>query len=144
MNPKEAMLAREAASKEMQMAFGTLKPGAAASKEAAEKIASRWRDLMATDGIQVQVYAIADNEVLFTEDAGRILDVREFVLAQPEALKFRWKDTDFLAADAQKLKAERAAKAAPPPAKAKKPVAPTKAKAATGGSSSSKRKSDEL
>lgn len=39
--------------------------------------------------------ATADHELLVTEEYGRILEVRDFILEQPEVSKFRWKDTDF-------------------------------------------------
>ena len=93
LNPREAVLDSQAKSAEMHMAFATLKTGAVKDKAAAEALGQQWRSLMATDGIMLSLYAIADNELLFTEDGGRILDVRDFVLAQPETAKFRWKDT---------------------------------------------------
>ena len=98
-NVKESILERDAKSKDMQMAFATLKAGTVATKEEAEKMGVRWRDMLLTDAIKVAVYAISESELLFTEEEGRILDVRNFVLAQPEIEKFRWKDTDFLPKD---------------------------------------------
>jgi hypothetical protein len=135
---REAMLASEAGSKAMQMSFATLKPGAAATKEEAEALGVRWRDLLATDALKASVYALSETELLYTEEEGRILELRNFLLAQPEIEKFRWKDTDFTPADLPRLlggegggaKKKAAAKRATAPS-GKKAVASSKKKVAT-------------
>jgi hypothetical protein len=36
------------------------------------------------------------NQMIVTQEDGRSLEVKEFILAQPEVEKFRWKDKDWL------------------------------------------------
>lgn len=94
-NIQEKVLEQEASSGNMQMAFATLKKGVAATQREAEEVGKRWQALMQTAGISTNLYAISADDLLFTDDNGVILKVREFVLDQPEIEKFRWKDTDF-------------------------------------------------
>jgi hypothetical protein len=76
----------------------------------------------------VKVYATSDHELLVTEDNGRILEVKDFLLSQPEVSKFRWKDTDFT-----KTPTPTPEPTAKP--KAKKKASPSKQKAAAASES---------
>ena len=54
------------------------------------------------------VYAIEDNSILLTNDDGKILEVRRFVLEQPEVEKFTWNSQDYFPTpDASKGKKKR-------------------------------------
>lgn len=88
----------------MQMAFATIKESVTKDAKEIEEIGKRWQALLATNGVQVSLYPIGGQDILFTEDAGRILEVRDFVLNQPELEKFRWKDTDFTPTPTPKAK----------------------------------------
>lgn len=90
---KEAYLSHSAKSGEMHMSFVTLKKGACKTQKEAEELGARWRDLLKTDGLAVGLYPLSETELLYTEEEGRILEARDFLLSQPEVEKFRWKDT---------------------------------------------------
>lgn len=92
---QDLVLEHEAKSGNMQMAFCTLKKGTAANKFEAEQLGQKWNSLMQTAGIRATLYAISEDDLLFTDDSGVIMKVRDFLLEQPEVEKFRWKDTDF-------------------------------------------------
>lgn len=82
--------------------------------------------------------ATADHELLVTEEYGRILEVRDFLLAQPEVSKVRWKDTDFTKESV--AAASGGSAAAPKPKKSGK----KKSKTATTATPASASKSGEL
>lgn len=105
---QDMVLEHEAKSGNMQMAFCTLKKGTAKTKFDAEQIGARWTSLMQTAGIRATLYAISEDDLLFTDDTGVIMQVRDFLLEQPEVEKFRWKDTDFDHSWLAKKKAEEA------------------------------------
>ena len=92
---KDTMLASEATSGNTQMAFLTLREGVAEDDEARAKLAGRWAALLGTNAVKISYHMIGGNELLITEEQSRILEVKDFVLTQPEVAKFRWKDTDF-------------------------------------------------
>lgn len=128
---KDAYLEGEARKKDMQMAFCTLHPDATANKAESEKLGAKWQAILQTGGNRVNVYATSDHELLFTEEYGRILEVRDFLLAQPEVAKFRWKDTDFT----KESLAASAAASAPEPKAAKKKAGGSKSKKTAAGKS---------
>ena len=84
------MLASEASSGTTQMAFLTLRDGVAADDEERAKLAGRWAALLGTNAVKISYHMIGGNELLITEEQGRIIEVKDFVLQQPEVLKFRW------------------------------------------------------
>ena len=84
------MLASEASSGNTQMAFLTLRDGVAADDEERAKLAGRWAALLGTNAVKISYHMIGGNELLITEEQGRIIEVKDFVLQQPEVLKFRW------------------------------------------------------
>jgi hypothetical protein len=87
---RSTMLASEATSGNTQMAFLTLRDGVAADDEERAKLAGRWAALLGTNAVKISYHMIGGNELLITEEQGRIIEVKDFVLQQPEVLKFRW------------------------------------------------------
>ena len=81
-----------------QMMFATLKEGTFDTKEETSTLGSQWSSLMKTGGVDVQVYPLEANKLLFTEQNGQVFKVKKFVLEQPEVEKFTWKDQDFFPA----------------------------------------------
>ena len=92
---KETMLASEATSGNTQMAFLTLKDGVAETDEERGKLGAQWAALLGTNAVKISYHFIGGNELLITEEQSRIVEVKDFLLNQPEVAKFRWKDTDF-------------------------------------------------
>lgn len=92
---KDMLLQHEASSGNMQMAFITLKKGVASNDREIGEIAGRWQALLQTNGVKLSFHPIGGDDILVTEDGGRILEARDFILSQPQVDKFRWKDTDF-------------------------------------------------
>lgn len=90
---KDAYLSHAAKSGDMHMSFVTLKKGVCAAQKCAEELGARWRDLLKTDGLAVGLYPLSETELLYTEEDGRVIEARDFLLQQPEVEKFRWKDT---------------------------------------------------
>lgn len=88
---KETMLASEASSGNTQMAFLTLKDGVAETDEERAKLGSQWAALLVTNAVKISYHMIGGNELLITEEQGRIMEIKDFVLQQPEVAKFRWK-----------------------------------------------------
>jgi hypothetical protein len=116
---KDTVLQHEASSGNVQMAFATVKKSVTEDPKEVEKIGQRWQGLLATAGVHTSLYPIGGQDLLMTEDNTRILQVRDFLLTQPELEKFRWKDTDFFptptpapaAAKAEKKKKSKSTKA---------------------------------
>lgn len=77
----------------MQMCFASLIEGL--TKDDSKELAARWQALLMTNGIRNKMYSIDEKQILVTEEDGHIFDVKDFMLAQPEVTKFRWKDTDY-------------------------------------------------
>ena len=48
-----------------------------------------------TGGVHISVYPMGANQLLFSQEDGRTLEVKDFLLSQPEVEKVRWKDTDW-------------------------------------------------
>lgn len=92
---KDMLLQHEANSGNMQMAFITLRSGVASNDREIGEIAGKWQALLQTNGVKLSFHPIGGDDILVTEDGGRILEARDFILNQPEVAKFRWKDTDF-------------------------------------------------
>ena len=92
---KEMFLSHQAKSGDLHMSFVTLKKGVCEEQKCAEKLGAKWRDLLKTDGLAVSLYPLSETELLYTEDGGRVIEARDYLLTQPEVEKFRWKDTDF-------------------------------------------------
>ena len=88
---KETMLASEATSGNTQMAFLTLRDGVAETDEERAKLGSKWAALLVTNAVKISYHMIGGNELLITEEQGRIMEIKDFVLTQPEVAKFRWK-----------------------------------------------------
>ena len=64
-----------------------------ASKEATEKLAVQWQQLLQTNALKTMVYAIDEHKILFVVSEGGAAAVhrlREFVLEQPETLEFEF------------------------------------------------------
>lgn len=95
-NAKDMLLQHEASSGNMQMAFITLRSGVAKNDREIADIAGKWQALLQTNGVKLSFHPIGGDDILVTEDGGRILEARDFILNQPEVAKFRWKDTDFI------------------------------------------------
>ena len=117
---KEKILENEASSGNMQMGFCTLKKGVADTDEEKNKLAGRWAALLQTNGIKMSFHVIGGDDLLITEDGGRVMEARDFLLNQPEVAKFRWKDTDFTPTPAPtpkkaSKKSKKAAAATPTP-----------------------------
>lgn len=51
--------------------------------------------MMKTNAVDARAYAIDEKTILFTEDNGRVFEVKDFILAQPEVYKFTWNSQDF-------------------------------------------------
>jgi len=92
---KDMLLQHEAGSGNMQMAFATLRKGVAKNDKEINELAGKWQALLQTNGVKISFHPIGGDDLLLTEDGGRIIEARDFILNQPEVEKFRWKDTDF-------------------------------------------------
>lgn len=92
---KDLVYEHEATNGNIHMSFATIKSSVTTDPAEIQAIGERWQALLQTDGSKVKLYPIGGQDLLFTEDDGRILEIRDFVLRQPELEKFRWKDTDF-------------------------------------------------
>lgn len=66
--------------------------------------------LMKTAGVVTTVYATDVGQLLLSDADGHALQVKEFVLQQPETESFRWKEKDFYPAGAAPPKKETAAR----------------------------------
>jgi len=70
-----------------QMTFATLKQDKAEElkKEGTERLASAWKTMLETGGVNAQCYAVDPGKILFvTNGAGLVGRVKEFVISQPE------------------------------------------------------------
>lgn len=86
----------------MQMVFCKLKKAHwGKTKKESEELAARWSALMKTNALDAKAYAIDEKQLLFTEDNGRIFELKNFVLAQPETYKFTWNSQDYYPADVE-------------------------------------------
>ena len=62
----------------------------------AREIVTRWQVLLSTGGVKVNVAVTPDEAnkkgktAIFTQEDGKILDTKEFVLDQPECDEFKW------------------------------------------------------
>uniref|UniRef100_A0A7S1GAY4 Uncharacterized protein n=1 Tax=Bicosoecida sp. CB-2014 TaxID=1486930 RepID=A0A7S1GAY4_9STRA len=79
----------------MQMVFCKLKKAYWKSKKDSEELSGRWSAMMKTNALDAKAYAIDEKTILFTEDNGRIFEVKDFVMQQPEVYKFTWNSQDF-------------------------------------------------
>lgn len=109
---RDMVFEHEATNGNIHMAFATIKASVTTDAAEIQKIGSRWQALLQTDGSKVKMYPIGGQDLLFTEDDGRIMEIRDFALQQPELEKFRWKDTDFTPTPTPTPKPRRAKKAA--------------------------------
>ena len=48
------------------MSFVTLKKGVCANQKCAEELGAKWRDLLKTDGVSMNLYPLSETEMLFT------------------------------------------------------------------------------
>lgn len=92
-NPTESL--RNYQPSGMQMCFCKLKNNYTFTKKEVEELGARWSAMMKTDGLDGKAYAIDEKTLLFTEDNGRIFELKFFVLQQPEVYKFTHNSQDF-------------------------------------------------
>ena len=79
----------------MAMTFAQLKPGVCTKRECTEKIAIKWTDQLVLGGVQIKPYAVEDDQILLTQEDGNMLQLKDFVLAQPEVEKWTWNSKDY-------------------------------------------------
>ncbi|CAE7741442.1 unnamed protein product [Symbiodinium sp. KB8] len=79
----------------MQMIFVTLFPDTHVDKKQTEALGTTWASMLKTGGIHLSVYPMNANQLLLSQEDGRTLEVKEFLLSQPEVEKVRWKDKDW-------------------------------------------------
>uniref|UniRef100_A0A7S2HA10 Uncharacterized protein n=1 Tax=Haptolina brevifila TaxID=156173 RepID=A0A7S2HA10_9EUKA len=73
------------------MMFATLDYPDCCDKKETETIASRWRSMLMSSGMDVTTYIIEDDQVLFSTQAGlHAAEIRDFVLKQPECVAVEW------------------------------------------------------
>lgn len=104
---KSVMAEREARNGEMHMCFITLRKEAVPTKKDLDMLAAKWQALLKTNSVDTRFYPIGENELLVTEDENRVLDLKDFVLSQPETLKFRFKEVDYEPTPTPKPRAQR-------------------------------------
>ena len=61
--------------------------------ECTEKIAIKWTDQLVLGGVQSS-YTVEDDQILLQEDRN-MLQLKDFVLAQPEVEKWTWNSKDY-------------------------------------------------
>mmetsp|Transcript_85527 Transcript_85527/g.155779 ORF Transcript_85527/g.155779 Transcript_85527/m.155779 type:complete len:225 (-) Transcript_85527:50-724(-) len=82
----------------MQMSFATLKQEEAEKlqKQGTEVLASRWKAMLETGGVNANIFSIDPGKVLFTVNGpGLIWKIKEFVLQQPETDWFEYQQKQF-------------------------------------------------
>ena len=79
----------------MAMTFAQLKPGVCSERECTEKLAIKWTDQLVLGGVQIKPYAVEDDQILLTQEDGNMLQLKNFVLAQPEVEKWTWNSKDY-------------------------------------------------
>lgn len=60
--------------------------------EETKAVGMRWADLLKTAGVNVQVFPIEPGQILFTEYEGVMMQIKDFILDQPEAASFKFKE----------------------------------------------------
>ena len=79
----------------MSMTFAQLKDGICTSRKCTNELAVKWADLMGTGGIQAKPYAVEDDQILFTQEDGNTMQLKDFILEQPEVLKWTYNSRDY-------------------------------------------------
>eukprot|EP00898_Chlorokybus_atmophyticus_P001170 jgi/Chlat1/2053/Chrsp17S02526 len=73
------------------MGFVKLKPGTTKRQSDLEQLAAKWDTLIRSGMIQPKFYPIEENTILITVESGKeLLEVRQFILEQPEVLHLDW------------------------------------------------------
>ncbi|OQU93232.1 uncharacterized protein LOC8085480 [Sorghum bicolor] len=76
--------------------FVKLRPGTARSREDVVGIATRWSNVLRTGSVDAKFVAVNFGTLMFTMERGRdILELKEFILSQPEAYEFKIGDQIF-------------------------------------------------
>jgi hypothetical protein len=76
-----------------------LAPGATECREESIRhLARRWQQMLRTDGLEIRVSVLDAYQLLVIDDDGRrLVELKDFVLAQPEALSMRIDSQDYYA-----------------------------------------------
>ena len=76
-----------------------LAPGATeCAEESIRHLSRRWQQMLRTDGLEIRVSVLDAYQLLVIDDDGRrLVELKEFVLAQPEALSMRIDSRDYYA-----------------------------------------------
>ncbi len=79
----------------MAMTFAQLKPDICRSRDCTERLAIKWTDLLVLGGVQIHPYAVEDDQILITQEDNNVMQLKEFVLSQPEVEKWTWNSRDY-------------------------------------------------
>jgi len=87
----ENMIAESQVTSGPQMMFATLNYSDCCTKNRSEEIANKWASMLRAGGMELNVYVIEDNQVLFSTNAGfHAGEIRDYAVQQPECVAVEW------------------------------------------------------